>query len=319
VASAHAVFENRCESCHTQAFASVPDSACQACHDGAPHPAKSIDTGKAHATARCAECHLEHQGRIELAKVVSGNCTSCHANLAAHGTGIKVKNVSAFRAGKHPEFSTASAADPRPLRLNHAIHMPASPKTIRGMKLPMKCVDCHVVERGELAPVTFEKNCKSCHARELEFDVYQTLGPSAAPAPHTRDPKTIHEFVVAAYRGRSNADGLVKDAEDYLFGRKCGYCHEGGGPEVRKAGVIGGEWLHRAEFRHRSHRAVACESCHAAARESTKTSDVLIPKMESCLPCHGVSEAGLDRCGLCHQYHNRDLERDVERKFGGTR
>ena len=71
----------------------------------------------------------------------------------------------------------------------------------------MKCGDCHVTDRsspeGALLPVTFEQNCKSCHARELEFDVYHVLGPDAAPAPHTRDPKTIREFIVAAYRGKA--------------------------------------------------------------------------------------------------------------------
>lgn len=319
VSAAHAVFENKCESCHTVAFAGVPDAACQTCHDGAPHPAKQVDQGRANETVRCAQCHLEHQGRGQLVKVAAGNCTSCHANLAGHATGVKLKDVSAFRAGRHPEFSTVSMGDPRPLRLNHAIHMPAAPKTIRGMKLPMQCADCHATKGSELLPVTFEQNCKSCHARELEFDVHQTLGPDAKPAPHTRDPKTIHEFVVAAYRGRPGADQLVKDAEAYLFGRKCGYCHEGGGPEVRKVGTIQGEWLQRAEFSHRSHRAVACESCQAAARASTRTADVLVPKMESCLPCHGDGQSGLDRCGLCHQYHNRSLEKDVERKFGGTR
>ena len=314
VSAAHAVFENKCESCHTAAFSSVPDSACQTCHDGAPHPAKSIDTARPHTTVRCAQCHLDHQGRVQLAKVASGNCTGCHANVTG-----KLKAVSGFRPGKHPEFASASIPDTRPLRLNHAIHMPAAPKTIRGMKLPIKCADCHTVSRGELLPVTFERNCKSCHARELEFDVYQTLGPAAPPAPHTRDAKTIHEFVAAAYQGRPDAARLVQDAEDYLFKRKCGYCHEGGGPDVRKVGTIGGPLLQRGEFDHRAHRAVDCESCHAAARASAKTADVLLPKMESCLPCHGDSAAGLDRCAQCHQYHNRSLERDVERKFGGTR
>ena len=48
--------------------------------------------------------------------------------------------------------------------------------------------------------MTFEQNCKSCHARELEFDVYHVLGPAASPAPHTKDPKTIREYIAAAYR-----------------------------------------------------------------------------------------------------------------------
>src|SRR5262249_6477868 len=45
VSEAHQVFEARCELCHTQAFSSVPDTACTGCHDGAPHPAKLADTG----------------------------------------------------------------------------------------------------------------------------------------------------------------------------------------------------------------------------------------------------------------------------------
>jgi hypothetical protein len=219
--------------------------------------------------------------------------------------------------------------DARPLKLNHAIHMPAAPKVIRGMRLPMKCGDCHVTDRsspeGALLPVTFEQNCKSCHARELEFDVYHVLGPDAAPAPHTRDPKRIREFIVTAYRGKPDSDRLVRDSEAFLFERKCSYCHEGGAPSapalkgVQGRYPSGNPWLERAAFDHRAHRAVGCESCHAAARTSTKTADVLIPKMESCLPCHGDSHAELDRCGVCHVYHNRALEKDVERKFGGTR
>src|SRR3954454_24601513 len=175
--AAHAIFENNCEKCHTKAFADVPDAACQTCHDGAAHPAKSVDTGRATHTPSCAQCHLEHQGRGRLAKVATANCTSCHSNLASHASGANVKNTSAFRPGKHPEFRTVSMADTRPLRLNHAIHMPSAPKNIRGMKLPMRCADCHVTDRnsatGELLPVTFDQNCKGCHARELEFDVRQ--------------------------------------------------------------------------------------------------------------------------------------------------
>lgn len=332
VSSAHAVFEDKCESCHTNAFGTVPDAACQGCHDAGPHPAKAIATAHATQSPHCADCHLEHQGRVRLAKVAQGNCTACHANLAAHAAGARVKAVSAFRAGEHPEFATAALRDSRPLKLNHAIHMPAAPKTIRGMKLPMKCTDCHETDRasatGDPLPVTFERNCRSCHARELEFDIYHVLGPDAAPAPHVRDANAIREFVAAAYHGKPDAARLTRDSVAYLFERKCGYCHEAPIPErgaaVAHPGVVGKypnaqPWLRRGEFDHRSHRAAGCETCHKAARASAKTADVLIPKMESCLPCHGEARAELDRCETCHLYHNRALEKDVERKFGGTR
>jgi hypothetical protein len=114
---------------------------------------------------------------------------------------------------------------------------------------------------------------------------------------------------------------VVKDAEMYLFGRKCGYCHQTmGSGEVRKVNRIAGRyveakpegdpWFARGEFSHRGHRALECEQCHTRARTSTKTEDVLIPAMKSCTPCHGDSGTSLDNCAKCHQYHNRTLEKD---------
>ena len=350
LSSAHALFENRCEVCHNQAFGGVQDQFCQQCHDGGPHPAKMVDTAKASSTPRCAQCHMEHRGRMRLAEVANGNCTSCHANLQSHATEIKIKGVeiSSFREGSHPEFSTVAMKDSRPLRLNHAIHMPAQVKIIRNIKLPMKCVDCHVTDRnsttGALVPVTFEQNCKSCHARELEFDVDHVLGAAAMPSPHTRDANTIRQFIWNAYRDALAAnpallakplgndlalqpsqaawiERVTKDSMGYLFERKCVYCHQMESYAVVKkvdpiAGPYpaGGPWFERGEFAHRSHRAVECESCHTAARASTKTEDVLIPAMKTCLPCHGESRAGLDRCSECHLYHNRSLEKERERR-----
>jgi len=349
LSEAHALFEKRCEVCHAQAFAGVSDKACQQCHDGAPHPAKQVDSAvHANAQVRCAECHTEHRGKARLAAVGNAHCTSCHADMAAHATGAKVRNVSAFRPDRHSEFSPVGMKDDRPLRLNHAIHMPAEPKTIRDVKLPIKCGDCHVVDRnsptGQLLPVTFDANCKSCHARELEFDVDHVVSRFPMPAPHAKDAKVIHEFIWNAFAGALKASPalarrpvgndlvaqpsaqawmqrVVKDAETYLFGRKCGYCHQTmGDGEVRKVNRISGRyvegkpdgdpWFARGEFAHRSHRAVECESCHTAARTSTKTEDVLIPAMRTCTPCHGDSGTSLDDCAKCHRYHNRSLEKD---------
>jgi hypothetical protein len=347
---AHGVFEGRCEVCHSQAFRAIPDASCERCHDGAAHPSKPIDTAKSNVTPACVQCHVEHRGKVLLAEVVSGNCTSCHANLTSHATGVKLRatEVTAFREGKHPEFSPAGRRDLRPMQLNHAAHMPKEPITIRGMKLPMKCDDCHVMDRNSadyaMLPVTFDKNCKSCHSRELQFDVYQALGPDAPPSPHTKDAKLIQEIVANTYRdalARNSAllirplgrdltpqpsaaawlERVTKESLDYLFEKKCTYCHRAESYAVMmKIAPIGGRfpeptpWLQRGEFSHRAHRAVECDSCHSTARASTKTEDVLIPTMKTCLPCHGDSRASLDRCSECHRYHNRTIEREKERR-----
>jgi hypothetical protein len=219
----------------------------------------------------------------------------------------------------------------------------------------MRCGDCHATELGSLtgglAPVTFEAHCRECHRRELEFDVYQALG-RPAPAPHTRDAAAIHQFILDTYQNALAADPsllrrpigrdlapatsreawlakVAKDSEDFLFDRKCAYCHEHEGtrnpyPVVKKVNRVAGRyvessaqgepWLVRGEFSHRAHRAVACGSCHSAAHASRKTEDVLIPKMQSCISCHGTSGTNLDRCAQCHLYHNKRKELDRDRR-----
>jgi len=358
VSTAHAFFVDRCESCHARAFSRVPDAACKTCHDGPPHPAKAVDTAKLRDSPACADCHVEHRGTDALAHVTNGNCTNCHGDLSAHASGVKLAavRITAFRPQKHPEFAALAQPDNRPIRLNHAIHMPAKPMVIRGMQLPIACVSCHRTDpnspTGDPVPVTFELNCRSCHARELEFDVYEILGAKALPSPHTKDPQTIHQFILKTYRDALTADPaivrrplgndvtpqanaavwldrVVSDSEQFLFQRKCNYCHgkyaavDQGFPVVRKVNRIRGRyveqvpegvpWLTRGEFSHRAHRAVECESCHVKARSSTETADVLIPAMRSCLPCHQDSGAGLDRCSKCHLYHNKGLEKDHRR------
>jgi hypothetical protein len=351
VSPAHALFEDRCQTCHSVTFGSVPDRSCLPCHNEGPHPAKPMDIAKLESPPSCGSCHTEHRGQMPLAQVSNGNCTACHADLERHATGLHVKalSITAFRAGRHPEFAYASMTDSRPLRLNHSAHMPSQSREIRGIKLPMQCIDCHATDptspTGALIPVTFEKNCKSCHQRELQFDVYQVLGENAKPAPHTKDADLIRQIVWNTYRDalaadpslarrplgndlnpQASADEWLKrvttDSVNFLLGKKCNYCHVGD-PMVMRAGRIAGHfpdgnpWLQRGEFSHHAHRAVTCESCHTAARTSTKTEDVLIPAMKSCLPCHGDSRAALDRCSKCHLYHNRTLEQDKTRRPTG--
>jgi len=358
VSRAHAIFESRCENCHSQAFSSVPDGACLKCHDGPAHPAKAIDTATLKDTPRCAQCHVEHRGVSRLAEVSDGNCTGCHADLDSHGQGVRMKSaaITGFSRKRHPEFSPASRSDERPLKLNHAKHMQLLVKDYPSMKLPMKCSDCHATDpnsaKGDLLPLTFDQNCRQCHSRELEFDVFQLL-PGSMPAPHAKSVRTIDAFVEDTYKNALketpsiiekplerdleptlNQDAwlkrVVQAAENYLFDparARCLKCHEYQGDSdtlVKKVGQIRGQyaegkpegvpWLQRGEFSHRAHRAVDCSSCHTAARTSTRTADVLIPKIQNCTPCHGASGTAIDNCAQCHLFHNKSKETDKDRR-----
>lgn len=344
----HASFENRCENCHASGVTQVRDQECKSCHDGAIHVVNAKET------VRCAECHTEHRGNKQLTELNDMLCTRCHADLPAHGTNIKLAaNIRGFKPTTHPDWFPKLGADNRPLKLNHAKHMPTETRSIRNVTLPMKCTDCHQLSTDgsnfDIQPVTFEKNCRSCHTQELQFDRFQVLGADAQPSPHTKDPNTIHAFVQKTYQdalakdpelwrktyiGRDGMAGsreawlasVVKESEAYLFDTKCRYCHEyesvqsNGFPVVKKVNAIKGRhaaaqpegepWLQRGLFGHRAHRAESCESCHTKARASTLTSDILISPMSSCTVCHGATNSALDNCAQCHNYH--DHRRDKE-------
>ena len=118
-------------------------------------------------------------------------------------------------------------------------------------------------------------------------------------------------------------DGKLKEGLDKIFGSAdsvrnknergaCLFCHE---PIEKKAAKpeedevvadtnIPPRWLNHAIFNHETHRVVECESCHANARTSEKTSDVLLPGIKNCQQCHNHKEARMD-CIECHIYHDK--------------
>ena len=78
------------------------------------------------------------------------------------------------------------------------------------------------------------------------------------------------------------------------------------------------QWLTKARFDHAAHTHLSCESCHATAAQSEKTSDVLLPALKGCQECHGMARDEKGRGGLqsaciaCHVYHPRQKEKGNE-------
>ena len=119
----------------------------------------------------------------------------------------------------------------------------------------------------------------------------------------------------------------ARNITDSLFtGRACTTCHRVTAPRdaadtwhiapVRVSGV----WYAEAKFTHARHTTVECTQCHGTnsksadgtgnvwhnARESERSSDVLIPGIDNCRACHGGAYAK-DKVGTtcisCHAYH----------------
>src|SRR5579883_936048 len=214
VAHAHALFGQKCGSCHisTAGFQqSATDQACVACHDGPIHHAEQT------FSPSCSTCHVEHKGAVRLANTSDEACTQCHANLSANDKNSPPRFASDIRAfdRTHPEFAVlrTGAKDPGTIKFNHQVHLDPQ-KPIRGPNGPvqLQCVDCHrpaglgrpwpyasadakVVpasfttgDRAYMQPISYEKHCAACHP--LQFDRR-----FSEPAPH-KEPKVVHDFVL---------------------------------------------------------------------------------------------------------------------------
>jgi hypothetical protein len=131
-------------------------------------------------------------------------------------------------------------------------------------------------------------------------------------------------------------DEQVFAAEKMLYreSQTCGECHQFTGgeagvsarlrpaeaPDFEVAATgIPAIWFVHASFSHLAHRAVDCRECHDAAyadspHASSKSEDVILPSMETCLRCHAprAESGGVVRggarfdCTECHTYHHGD-------------
>jgi hypothetical protein len=247
VSAPHAVFGQKCDSCHKPVIPgagwlpvigakhNVPDSACESCHQVGPHHA---DT--AVGTKSCSSCHIEHIGAMHLAAAPVKGCTQCHANLELRNASPSVAaHIDSFTKG-HPDFHPLRAASEEikqaafGLKFNHEVHLKKDLAAAGGGKTTLQCSYCHRIsdmgergtaESGHMAEVDFEKSCRSCHT--LEFDKRV-----AEKTPHT-DAATVLKFVQEKMSSVAPGDtAALGSAEAILFRQGCALCHTVGGSEA---------------------------------------------------------------------------------------
>jgi hypothetical protein len=181
LSTAHAMFNNDCGVCHTQAFQplvrfvradpshqSVTDRTCQQCHAGGDH----------HGTVSgCADCHREHRGHAVLAQVPDRQCTACHAHLKTTKADTAFEDVPAFTS--HPEFALwrRSAPDTGTVRFNHSRHLNLTSQSgLRGIDGPLsrlkeqQCNYCHRTDPAGryMLPIKYETHCQACHPLQVQ-------------------------------------------------------------------------------------------------------------------------------------------------------
>jgi hypothetical protein len=118
----HASLRDNCQACHVEAFVSVRDQACTACHanihdhadqrrlaranpelNGFRRLRQSIGAWFGRDAGRCVDCHTEHEGPQRIPPTPQQFCADCHTDLRARLPDSRLASASDFTGG-HPEF-----------------------------------------------------------------------------------------------------------------------------------------------------------------------------------------------------------------------
>ncbi len=363
ISNVHHLIGNSCESCHKLPFEPVRDAECKSCHQLSEHAEGLSASLHEHPqlAKRCAECHVEHKGGKRPIEPSSRLCTECHADLSKVSAKSERPKVESFE--RHPEFRVSTVQflsdeqrtvlrselngavkDTTRLAFGHKLHLESGLRGLPKGKDSLVCADCHMTEptQREMMPITFEKQCASCHP--LTFD--ERLPDKQVPH---GDSTAVYNFIYAEYAKlflvkeqqnermakvrrikpgvtvidepdiqftREFVEGESRNAEREIFTRTgCKVCHQ----IAERSGAAGEaafavlppympiRWFSAAQFSHGAHESTDCAVCHSQAAKSERTEDLLLPKIETCKSCHtGVGHPSKvsSPCISCHSFHD---------------
>jgi hypothetical protein len=185
ISRSHAFIANDCSACHS-GFERVTNASCLACHVEIENHARADASPGSLDGARCASCHIEHNGSGGLAELDAPLCESCHGDLSDLAADTQLEDSSDF-GDRHPDFRLYMVADLatrrvepvtwKPgleersgVRFSHLRHVGQVLPLPDGGKQNLQCDACHVLDAGGqyMQPVSFEEHCQSCH--QLGFD-----------------------------------------------------------------------------------------------------------------------------------------------------
>ncbi len=209
ISNAHKIIESDCAQCHASGFTQVRDQECMSCHKMSDHAHSMEALLEQHPDmdARCAECHMEHNGDAGIIAEESKLCVGCHGDINSLLAETDMPNIESFAA--HTEFrvslteadggqkkvsiSDPTLKDPTPLKLNHKIHLEPDLAGKDGL-VTLECMDCHEMDKAQdlIKPISFEAHCADCHS--LEFD--ERLAGNSVPH---GDAEVVYNYLYAEY------------------------------------------------------------------------------------------------------------------------
>lgn len=209
-------------------------------------------------------------------------------------------------------------------------------------------------ERAYMGPITYANHCAGCHPLPFDKRIIENVPHDTPEVVHAFVAKKLTEYI-AAHPGELREPvstvmlparpipvspkvysppqqwvaAKVAEDEQLLWGKTCKQCHalnfsaasaaDAASPKILPAVAksnITIRWFQHAVFSHDQHRLVTCESCHARARISQETADVLLPSIQTCRVCHHSGADGAEsRCFECHIYHDWKIEKEAKTRF----
>ena len=206
----------------------------------------------------------------------------------------------------------------------------------------MECADCHILDSGGalFLPIDMESMCSECHTLTFDSNAPEREVPHGSAIAVINNIKEYYRTraleggylddsapAIVRSRRRPGQDSMSQQDVEAAFRwseqkwrniatemfekTTCKMCHEitkiSEDPPswyvlpVRVTQV----WMPKAYFGHAAHHTMECVDCHQAT-DSEVSSDVLMPRIESCRECHGGEHATdklTSSCVDCHGYH----------------
>ena len=333
-----------CAACHTadkhvatSSHTVLGETRCASCHLEHNEPAQLV---KQHQ-GLCADCHSDLPDDVPLQN--AEDFLDAHPDFSVSLL-VQSTNVdgSIEWSPQHVVLAESLTAERSNLKFDHQVHLAEAGIVTPDGRRVLECNECHQAEPGgaRMQPISMDEHCLGCHTLSFDADDPSRQVPHGDPAGVVQalveyysarllgsDPDAVEQrlrrpgqALSREDRDRAAAEARVQAltiAEDLFERRACVNCHE-----VTRSGSDEMPWVvtpvrltssffPQANFSHAAHdtEVTNCNGCHNAT-ESTASSDVLIPGIESCRDCHGSGVARRNNssqtpstCIMCHSFH----------------
>jgi hypothetical protein len=312
-------------------------ASCSACH----HEHNGVKGLVLKKAEFCVNCHASIDQLTGDSKLLSVKNFATHPQFRVEllqGAGVKERvslddKIKLIDTAKiklnhavHLKEGLRGADGPTTLKCGSCHQLDSDFKGIRPISFDSHCRDCHTLGFDERLPEAKVPHGDAEAVYPALFAEYSKLLLSESAPAASGDSSVLPRRFPSGESinkpddqiGVREVEQSARQAERELFTKTgCFLCHSyslkslaeqtpGNSHYEIAAPGIPQRWFSAARFSHGAHEEFRCESCHADARKSSETKDVLLPGVHLCRECHqqgassGFVESG---CGECHSYH----------------